>query len=90
MVTEMTREVEVLAQIFERALESAQGGQTGKGRNVGTRHRRVSELLDASLQYQEQEHAKGNLRPHSLADYTRVNAKLRAGLPNVDVPDLTL
>lgn len=49
----------------------------------------VSDLLDAYLEHQTQEHDNGNLRPRSLADYTRVAGKLRAVLPDVELDHLT-
>ncbi|WP_407540993.1 tyrosine-type recombinase/integrase [Deinococcus radiomollis] len=49
----------------------------------------MSDLLDAYLEHQTQENEKGNLRPRSLADYTRVAAKLRAVLPDVELDKLT-
>jgi integrase len=53
------------------------------------RPRFVSDLLDDYLKQQAQEHDDGNLRPRSLADYTRVAAKLRAVLPDVELDHLT-
>ncbi|WP_221088240.1 tyrosine-type recombinase/integrase [Deinococcus aquaedulcis] len=60
-----------------------------RGALADTRRRRVHEVLTAYLDHQHAEHAKGRLCPRTLVDYTRVNEKLRAVLPNVEVTSLT-
>lgn len=71
------------AWLAEMAVDSKRGAL------ADTRKRRVHEVLAAYLEHQHAEHAKGRIRPRTLVDYARVNEKLRAVLPNVEVTALT-
>lgn len=66
------------------------GTDSRRGALADTRKRRVKDVLREYLEHQQAEHAKGNIRPRTLADYTRINAKLTEVLPNVEITALTI